>query len=85
MPPLPLRLCELGAPTESQPHQMSYNSLHSHIAMIDSQIPHTKMKTAKYNPLIQTLRIIGWQVNPLITITAGVRGALHELSIKDSE
>ena len=42
-------------------------------------------KTTKYNPLIKTLRAAGWQVNPLITITAGVRGAIHEQSIEDPE
>ena len=64
---------------------MSYNSLNPHIAMTDSQIPHTTKKTARHNPLIQTLRTAGWQVNPLITITTGVRGAIHEQSIKDLE
>jgi hypothetical protein len=42
-------------------------------------------KTAKYNPLIETLRIAGWQVNPLITFTAGVRGAIHKQPIKELE
>jgi hypothetical protein len=55
---------------------MSYNS---YIAMTNSQIPHT----TKYNPLIQTLRTAEWQVNPFITITTGVRGAIHEQPFKD--
>ena len=42
-------------------------------------------KTAKYNSLVQTLKIVGWQVNPLITIIAGVRGAIHEQTIKKLE
>ena len=39
-------------------------------------------KATKYNPLIQALRIMEWQVNPLITITTDVRGAIHEQSIQ---
>jgi hypothetical protein len=46
---------------------------------------HTTKKNAKYNPLIQTLRIAGWQVNPLTTITTCVRGAICEQAIKDLE
>lgn len=42
-------------------------------------------KTIQYNPLVHTLKTIGWQVNPLITITAGLRGAIHEQPIKDIE
>ena len=42
-------------------------------------------KTAKYNPLIQTLRTTRWQVNALITITAGVRGVIHEQPINELE
>ena len=44
-----------------------------------------KEKIEKYNPLIQTLRTVGWQVNPLITITTGVRGAIYEQPIKELE
>jgi len=40
---------------------------------------------AKYNPLIQALRKTGWQVNPLITITTRVRGAIHQQPIEDLE
>ena len=42
-------------------------------------------KATKYNPLIQALRAIGWQVNPLITITVGIRGAIYEQPIKELE
>ena len=38
-------------------------------------------KHAKYDPLIESVRNLGWQTNPLITITASVRGAIHEHSI----
>jgi hypothetical protein len=38
-------------------------------------------KHTKYDPLINTIQNKGWKVNPLITITAGVRGAIHEHSI----
>ena len=33
--------------------------------------------------LIHTLKRVAWQVNPLITITTGVRGAIHEQPIKE--
>ena len=36
----------------------------------------------KYDPLTTTLQNKGWQTNPLITVTAGVRGAIHENSIE---
>ena len=36
----------------------------------------------KYDPLINTIHNNGWKVNPLFTITAGVRGAVHEHSIE---
>ena len=39
-------------------------------------------KQAKYDPLINDIRNKGWKTNPLITITRGVRGAIHEQSIK---
>jgi hypothetical protein len=35
----------------------------------------------KYGPLINTLQNNGLQTNPIITITAGVKGAIHEHSI----
>lgn len=35
-------------------------------------------KHGQYNPLINTLKNNGWEVTPLITITQGVRGAVHE-------
>ena len=38
-------------------------------------------KHAKYNPLIENIRNQGLKTNPLITITTGVRGAIHEHSI----
>ena len=36
---------------------------------------------AKYDPLINAIQNKRWKVNPLITITAGVRGAIHEQPI----
>ena len=35
-------------------------------------------KHANYDPLINAIRNKGWKTNPLITITAWVRGAIHE-------
>jgi hypothetical protein len=42
-------------------------------------------KHAKYDPLINDIQRKGWKENPLITITAWVRGAIHEQSIKKLE
>ena len=53
------------------------------VSLLDTHT-HNK-KTTKYNPLIQALRIAGWQVNPLITITTCVRGAIHKHHTKDIE
>jgi hypothetical protein len=38
-------------------------------------------KHTKYDSLINTIQNQGWQTNPLITIMAGVRRAIHEHSI----
>jgi hypothetical protein len=38
-------------------------------------------KHNKYDPLINIIGISGWKTNPLITITTGVRGVIHEHSI----
>ena len=35
----------------------------------------------KYDPLINTVQNNGREANPLVTITAGVRGAIHKHSI----
>ena len=40
------------------------------------------IKITKYDPLIETLQNQGWRTNPLITITAGVRGTIHKQSIE---
>jgi hypothetical protein len=42
-------------------------------------------KHSKYDPLINDIKNKGWKTNPLITITACVRGAIHEQSIKKLE
>ena len=39
-------------------------------------------KEDKYNPLVDTIRAQGWNITPLIVITAGVRGAVHTRSIE---
>ena len=39
-------------------------------------------KHTNYDPLIQSIQNNGWKPYPLITITAGVRGAIHEHSIE---
>jgi hypothetical protein len=42
----------------------------------------TRRKVNKFNPFIQTLVTKGWKVNPLVTITIGVRGAMCEPSMQ---
>ena len=39
-------------------------------------------KHTKYDPLINVQQNKCWKMNPLITIIAGVRGAIHEQSIE---
>jgi hypothetical protein len=39
-------------------------------------------KHTKFDPLINAIQNNGWKINPLITITTGVRGARHEHSIE---
>jgi hypothetical protein len=39
-------------------------------------------KHAKYDPLNQAIQNNGWITNPIITITAGVQGAIHEHSLQ---
>ena len=48
-----------------------------HDIFIDQALTH---KHNKYDPLINTIQNRGWQTTPFITITAGVRGAIHEHS-----
>jgi hypothetical protein len=39
-------------------------------------------KHAKYDTLNRAIHNKGWKTNPIITITTGVRGAIHEHSIQ---
>ena len=39
-------------------------------------------KHSEYDPLIHNIQNKGWRTNPLITITVGVRGAIHEHSLE---
>ena len=39
-------------------------------------------KHTKYDSLNHAIHNNGWKINPIITITAGVRGAIHEHSIQ---
>ena len=42
-------------------------------------------KTTKYQPLINTLTIIGWKVAPLIVLASGARATTHIPSMKALE
>ena len=45
------------------------------------RVPLTRKHT-KHDPLINIIQNNGWRTNPLITMIVGVRGAIHEHSIK---
>jgi hypothetical protein len=79
-------LCVIGAPnnnttplTPSHIHTIQLIEFtHCHDRFPEQACTH---KHDKYDPLINNIRSKGWKTNPLITITAGVRGAIHEHSI----
>ena len=39
------------------------------------------LSLSEVKPIINSIQNKGWIINPLITITAGVRGAIHKQSI----
>jgi hypothetical protein len=39
-------------------------------------------KEDKYNPLVDAIRAQGWNIRPLVVITAGLTGAIHAKNIK---
>jgi hypothetical protein len=83
----PYILCIIGAvnqiqtPTSSSPtltiQLIEYTCCHDRFPDQALQQKHTK-----YNPLINTIQNNRWKINPLITITTGVKGAIYEHSIK---
>ena len=82
----PYILSVLGAPNHT-PTPLLPTPTHT-IQFIEFTYCHDKFpeqalthKHTKYDPLISSIQNIGWKTNPLITITYGVRGAIHEHSI----
>ena len=82
----PYILCIIGAPNQTQTPIAPSPTLTIHL--IEFTYCHDKFpdhaltcKHTKYDPFIQNLQNEGWKTNPLMTITAGVRGAIHEHSI----
>ena len=80
-------MCIIGAPNHTQPPILP--SPNHTVQFIEFTYCHDRFpeqarthKHTKYDPLIATLRNNGWKTNPLITITAGVRGAIHENAIE---
>ena len=79
-------LCIIGAPNHTPlPIHPSTNHI---VQFIEFTYCHDRFlkqavtqKHNKYDPLTNTIQNNGWTTNPLITITAGVRGAIHEHSI----
>ena len=64
-------------------HTHTHNTIHW-IHILPWHIPRQALtqKHAKYDPLINIIQNKGWKTNPLITIIAGVRGAIHVHSIE---
>ena len=76
--------CIIGVPNHtSTPLAPSHTKIIQFIEFIHCQDRFPEH--AKYNPLINAIQSKGWKTNPLITITIGVRGAIHEQSIKKLE
>jgi hypothetical protein len=80
-------LCILGAPNHITP-PISPSPNHT-VQFIEFTYCHdrfpeqaTIQKHAKYDPLNLAIQNTCWKTNPVITITARVRGAIHEQSIK---
>jgi hypothetical protein len=76
-------MCIIGALNQAQPPILP--SPNHTVQFIKFTYCHNKFpeqarthKHTKYDPLITTLQNNGWKTKPLITITAGVRGAIHE-------
>lgn len=79
-------ICILGASNQSQPPLTPYPT-HT-FQFVEFTYCHDKFhvqalehKHTKYDPLINTIQNHGWTINPLIAITAGVRGAIHKHSM----
>ena len=80
-------MCIIGAPNHIQTPILP--SINHTVQFIEFTYCHDRFpeqacthKHDKYDPLITTLRANGWNTNPLITITARVRGAIHEHPIE---
>jgi hypothetical protein len=54
--------------------------MYCHDKFHDQALTH---KHTKLDSLINTIQNKGWQTNPLIIITTGVRGAIHEHSLNN--
>ena len=80
-------MCIIGAPNQTQTPILpspNYTIQFIEFTYCHDRFPeqaHTHKHT-KYDPLTTTLQDKGWKTNPLITITVGVRGDIHENSIE---
>ena len=80
-------LCIIGVPNHTQTPTSPSPTLtiqlieftYCHDRFPDQALIH---KDIKYDSLLNTIQNNGWKTNPLITVTAGVRGAIHKHSIK---
>ena len=79
-------VCIIGVPNQTQTpippfpnHTIQFIEFtYCHDRFLEEALTH---KHTKYDPLINTIQNKGWKVNPLITITAGVRGTIHKHSM----
>jgi hypothetical protein len=75
-------LCIIGAPNHTQTPIIPSPTLtaqHIEFTYCHERYPDQTLtqKHTKYDPIINTIQLNGWQTNPRITITAGVRGAIR--------
>ena len=72
----------------SRQSHRSWRGTHDFIELTycHDRFPNTTIREEKIkkknDPLIQMLKIVGWNVNPLITVRTWVRGVVHKQSLE---
>ena len=87
-------LCVLGAPIDNQPPPLTpappnviqfTEYTYCHDKFPNTATTGKKMLNTTHSYKQLEVRTTGWQVDPLITITVGIRWAIHEQPIKGLE